>query len=325
MAHDLCEALVAASGGWSGGTPDGAMLMATRAFLAASVDDTALLSEVAASLGRHEPGAATWIAITCGTAVERGAAAELTGPAVFGLLRSWLPKFPAETDSAPVETPEQTALLTLFPFLCQSVVTHLARLPAHRESMGHDLPLLDRLGELQGFSHGAVWVREALLKTSGTIIFLHPPSSTGLRLRYTNVSNCFHLFSLLQTAIGTSIPGGRAPNAAIARVARGKSTEPVNDEAWWHYGSAHSMTVDPARSIWGEGLVREIQPVEGVQVILAWPPVLASRGWDAGFLGPHLDAMPADAVVERPLTTSECESWLERLGVEPKKRWWRLW
>ncbi len=324
MAHDLCTALETASRGWTGDAPSGAMLTSTRAFLAAAAENTALLSEVASSLGSYEPGAAIWIAVTCGTAVERGAPAGLTGPAIFDLLRSWLPKLPVETSSEPEVTPEQTALLTLFRYLAQSTVTHLAHLPAHRELMGKDLVLIDRLDELRRFSYGAVWVGEALLKASGGIILLHPPSGTGVQARYTNVSNCFHLFSLLQTAIGTSIAGGRTPSAAIARVARGTGTEQVNDEAWWHYGIAMRGESNLATTIWGEGLARDIPSVDGVQVILAWPALLGARTWDAGFLGPHLEALPADAVVERALTIAECEAWMKRLGLGPKKSW-RFW
>jgi hypothetical protein len=325
MTRDLCEALTASSRGWTGDSPTGAMLTSTRAFLTGAAENPDLLGEVAASLNEIEPGAAAWIAVTCGTAVERGAPAELSGPAVFALLRSWLPKFPVVSEDAgspPEVTMEQTALLPPFQYLCQATVTHLARLPAQRESMGQDMRLLERLAEIP--AHGAVWVREALLKSSGTLVFLHPSSRAGLRLRYTNVSNCFHLFSLLQTAIGTGIPGGCAPDATIARVARGKSTEEVNDEAWWHYGTAASNQASIAASIWGEGLVREIPLVEGERVILAWPPLLQSRSWDAGFLGPHLEAMPADAVIESPLTAAESAAWVKRLDLAPRKKWWRF-
>ncbi len=118
--------LAAASRGWTGGTPSCAMMTSTRGFLARVKDDADLLAEVAASLGRQEPGAPAWIAVACGTAVERGAAAEVAGPAVFELLRSWLPRLPRFSVESPADheiTPAQTALLILFGFLCQSAVT----------------------------------------------------------------------------------------------------------------------------------------------------------------------------------------------------------
>jgi hypothetical protein len=322
---DILQALETSSRGWNGGTPTGAMLRATRAFLTSAADDPALLQEAAASLSRQEPGAATWIAVASGTVVEGGASAELSGPALFDLLRSWLSRLPEvtkQTDLLSEPTPEQGELLNLFKYLCQSVVTHLARLPVQRAALGQDLALLERLGELQGYSHGAVWVREALLKSSGPLILLHPPSGIGLRLNYSNVSNCFHLFSLLQTAVGTRIPGGRPPDETIAWVARGKSNDVVSDEAWWHYGSALSNKPNIAASIWGEGVVREIPLVDGMPVVLAWPPILNGRSWDGNFLGPHLDAMPADLVIERELTAEESQSLLEKLRIA-KKKWWQ--
>jgi hypothetical protein len=327
LTDDLCADLEAASQGWNAGGPTGAMLTSTRAFLARASEDEAVLRVVAARLSTADSGAAAWMAVSCGTAVERGASAELSGPAVFELLRDWLPRLPRDVgpESSSESSPEQTTRLALFRYLCQAAVSHLSRLPALRETLSQDAPLLERLGELEGFSPGAVWVREALLKTSGALILLHPTSGSGLRLIYSNVSNCFHLFSLLQTAVGTSLPGGREPDAAIARVARGRSNEAVTDEAWWHYGSAQSKKADLATSIWGEGMVSEIPRVDGVPVILAWPPQLQSRSWDAGFLGPHLEALPAEVLVERALTDVESQEWLTRLGVLPRKPWWRFW
>lgn len=326
MADDSCEALIAAARGWKGDSPTGAMLTSTRVFLSAASADPALLEKIAVSLGHYDQGAAAWVAVTCGTAVERGAPAQLAGPAIVDLFRSWLPRLPRLSEDAdatpPDPTPEQAALFVLFRYLSQAVVTHLARLPAQREAMGHEPALVDRLGELTGYAHGAVWVREALLKSSGTLVFLHPASSAGLRLGYTNVSNCFHLFSLLQTAIGTRIEGGREPSDVIARVARGKSTETAGDAAWWHYGQATSPKADLATSIWGEGLVREIPQVDGVPVILAFPKILENREWDAGFLGPHLEALPSDVVIAGALTADEVRQWLERLGFGSRKRWW---
>jgi hypothetical protein len=326
MTRFLLAALVDASRGWSGGQPDGAMLSATRAFLAGAEQNPPLLEELAASIARHEDGAAAWLAVTSGTAVERGASPVATGPAMLELLRTWLPKLPAWNDDAgegpPPPSSGQSKVLELLPFLCQSVVTHLARLPDLRERVGRDTAFLERLDQVGAYSHGAIWVREALTKSSGALVLLHPSTRTGLRLRYTNVSNNFHLFSLLQAAVGTTIEGGRVVDETIANVARGESTEDVSDEAWWHYGVATSNEPKIADSIWGEGLVREIPEIEGVRVVLAWSKLLESRRWDAGFLGPHLEALPADVVVEGSLSAEEANAWLDRLGIRSKKKWW---
>lgn len=315
---EVFDELAAASRNWAGEMPSGAMLSTTRAFLSAAARDESLVREAAASLSRLDPGSAAWIAVATGTLVERGVSAELSGPAVLQYLRSLLPRLP----TAP-PTPEQATLLAQFQYFCQAVVAHLARLPTERAAMGQDTALIERLDEIGGYSHGALWVREALLKTSGTLVLLHVESGTGLRLWYTNVANNFHLLSLLQTAVGTRLPGGRVADDTIALMARGKASESITDEAWWHYGDATSPKANAMASIWGEHLVRDIPRVNGEQVILLWPPMLAKRTWDAGFLAPHLDAMPADAGVERMLTPDECRAWLETLGIGRKrKRWW---
>jgi hypothetical protein len=325
---DVFQELAAASRNWAGDGPTGAMLSALRAVMSAATQDDSLLREAAKSFHALEPGSAAWTAVAFGTLAERGASAALTGPAVLDHLRSWLPRLPmpGSADAPPPEpTPSQKRLLAQFQFLCQSVVTHLARLPEQRAALGQDAALLERLGELGGYTPGAWWVHEALTRTSGTLVLLHPPSATGLRLGYTHVSNCFHLFSLLQTAVGTRIPGGRVPDETIAWAARGKNSEPVRDTAWWHYGNPASPKADLGASIWGEGLVREIPRVNGEQVMLLWPPLLHVREWDAGFLGPHLEAMPADAAVDRMLTPEESKAWLETLGIRRRRKaWWPL-
>lgn len=314
---DVLSALAAASRHWVGDSPTGAMLSTMRAFLAAATKDESLLREAASRLSGLEPGPVAFVAVAFGSLVERGTAAGITGPAVLAELRAWLrqlPKAGNDDEPQPVPTPEQAMLLARFQFLCQSAVTHLANLPAERAAMGQDVALLERLDELRGHSYGAWWVHEALLKASGTVVLLHPPSGTGLKLRYTNVSNCFHLFSLLQTAVGTGIPGG---HHRVGPVTQG-------DEAWWHYGSPLSPKPDLSASIWGEGLVRDIPRVDGEQVMLLWPPILQGRNWDSGFLGPHLDAMPASVAIESMLTPAESEAWLERLHItRGQKPWWR--
>jgi hypothetical protein len=313
--HDAeYHALIRAARGWNGAQPQGALRQATADLLARVPQDPSLLSRIGASLAGLDPGAAAWLAVTCGTAVERGANAQLTGRAVMGLLASWLPELPGQTTG-------QASRLELFQFVCQAAVSHLARMSAMREEMGRDASLIERLDQLGVHSHGAIWVREALLKHSAALLLLHPTSGRGLRTRYENVSNCFHLFSLLQSAIGTRLEGGRVPDETVARVARGKSDAPVTDHAWWDYGDPQSRQSDPRQSIRGEGLTREIPVIDDVQVMVAWTLRL-ERTWDAAFLQPHLEAMPADARVEAALPADEAAAWMKRLGIATAKRRW---
>jgi hypothetical protein len=269
-------------------------------------------------------------AVAIGAAIEGRDGVDHTAPAVVNLFLSWLPRLPAPdggdqqgTGSHELGT-EQTALLRAFPQLCQSVVAHLARTPERRAELAQDMELLDRLEELESRSHGAVWVREMLLRRSGSLVLLHQPSGLGFRLRYENVANCFHLFSLIQTAIGRRIPGGRRPDAAIAAAARSQPSARLVDEAWWHYGDHRSQTAHIGASIWGEASVLSIPSVNGVQVIVLWPPILAGRTWDCAFFGPALEALPPDVVVEEQLTAASARSWFDRLGIEAggRRKWW---
>lgn len=318
MHDEVRDALVRAAQGWNGGEPGAALVQATGAFVARALQDPSALGRVAALLSGLDPGAAAWIAVACGTAIERGADPAPSARPVVDLLVSWLPGLPHAGEPP---TAAQAARLKLLDYLCQAAVSHLARVPALRERLGHDLPLVERLDELGEHSFGPLWVREALLKHGGALLLIQPTSGQGLRLRYSNVSNCFHLFSLLQTAVGQRLEGGRVPDALVAKVARGAANDRIRDEAWWHYGDARSANARVDASVRGEGLAREIPVIDGVQVMLAWPRIV-ERTWDQAFLTPHLEAMPADAVVEGELSADELTAWMKRLGIAPAKRRW---
>lgn len=209
-----------------------------------------------------------------------------------------------------------------------AVVAHLARMSETREALAHDDSLVKQLEYLEWFSHGAAWVSQAILRTSGTLVVLYPATAQGLIVEYSNVARCFHLFSLLQSCIGRRLPGGKEPDPVVAAAARGESNEPCSDSAWWHFADSWSKTPEFSASIWGEALVRSLSIVEGRQVLLLWPPILKSRSWDSGFFGPHLAALPSNATVQRTLEPEECNQWLATLGIQPApspKRRWRFW
>lgn len=308
-----------------GGEPANSLRQISGAFLARAGEDASVLTTAAKSLPALPLPGAAWLAMVLGAAVEQGKNAELTAPAVVGLLRAWLSMLPQpveppedeeeEEEEEEIElTPAQEAVLDALPELGRSVVAHLARASAYRAELSNDAALIELLESLGGYSNGIAWVHEALLRSSGTLIVLHPPTRTGLKLRYENVGFCFHLFSLLQTAIGQRLPGGRTPDPKVADVARGKLMEDVIDEAWWHFGDPGATTPDLNSSIWGEGLVRDIPSIDGQQILLLWPPILQSKCWSAGF-GPHLEALPADVIVEEALSAEDSRRWLRAVGL----------
>jgi hypothetical protein len=334
MVDAILNELLDASRDHTGGDqPSNTLRQVTRAFILRGRAHPPVLRAAAESLSALPPAGAAWVAVAIGAVIEGNSGVELSAPPLVAFFLSWLPKLPVpsaaelEGEDDPEPTPEQAPWLAAFPQLCQSVVSHLARLPELRAKLAADPVLLDRLAGLEHYSIGAAWVREMLLRSCGTLVALHPPSGVGFRLRYNNVAACFHLFSLLQTAIGMRIPGGRQPDPLVAAVARGKRHDKVADHAWWHYGDPRSKTADVHQSIWGEALARTIPLVNGEQVMLLWPPVLQSRSWDSNFFGPHLEALAADVVIEEELSSDACHAWFDTLGIREgtRRRWWWPW
>jgi hypothetical protein len=335
MVDAILNELLNASRDHSDGDEPGETLQrATRAFILRSRAYPPALRAAAESLQTLPPAGAAWVAVAIGAVIEGSPGVELSAPPLIECFLSWLPQLPVpsaadiEGEDDPKPTPEQEPWVAAFPELCRAVVSHLARMPELRAKLAADQALLDRLAALEHYTIGAAWVREMLMRSCGTLIVLHPPSAIGLRVRYNNVAACFHLFSLLQTAIGTRIPGGREPDALVSAVARGKKHEKVMDHAWWHYGDPRSKTADVRKPIWGEALVRTIPIVNDQQVMLLWPPILRGRSWDSSFFGPHLEALAADVVIEEKLSRHACHEWFEALGVRenaPRRKWWWPW
>lgn len=333
------QRLLTACSSYHGGQPEETLLEASNYFANDVLTGEASASDAAVALRDLPPHGASWLAVVLAATIERGLEPELTTQAVLSLLLSWLQKLPVVNqdvdgeESYPEPTPEQSELLSALPHLSQSLVAHLSRMPLVREELASDVELLNRLDDLSGYSHGITWIHELLLRKSGTLVLLHVPSQTGLRIKYENVGNCFHLFSLIQHVVGNQIPGAKEPNTSIAAAALGDSGDQVSDSAWWHYGSPLSATPDLTASIWGEASISSIPSINGEQVILLWQRLLESRSWDAGFFSPQLEAAKPNINVDGFLTLNELNNLLECLGIgvvqQPKKiitrPWWRFW
>jgi hypothetical protein len=326
MTDLVLQDLLQESRHYAGEKPTDTLLQVSRAFLERANSDPEILRLASEALSTLPPAGAGWLALVLGTMVERGADAKLTAPGMLQFLRLCLSQLPVpevrqddegeEDEFFPDPTPEQEELIEALQPICQGVVAHLARMPAERLSLAEDSAFMERLEKLEGYSHGLGWVRSALLRSSGTLIVLHPPSGTGLKLRYENVAYNFHLFSLLQAAVGTRIPDGRQPDPHVAAAARGETSDDVHDGAWWHYGDPRSKTPDLSASIWGEGVVTDIPVINGSRVMLLWPPLLRSRTWGAGFFSPYLQALPPNVVVEGELPGESARQWFAELGIE---------
>jgi hypothetical protein len=150
---------------------------------------------------------------------------------------------------------------------------------------------------------------------SDELIVLHQPSRRGFRLRYENIVNGCHLFTLIQAAFGETLPGGREPNRFIVDMARCVTlVEEGTDEAWWHY-EAPAGQAGAQVMISGEAFVDDIPRIDGTQVILLSPPPARAPLWDTSFFTPQLFAMPANVVIENELTAAESGEWLAKANA----------
>ena len=307
--------LLAACRNYAGGRVDARFNAVAQAFYAGAVAQPKIAARAARELGRLPPPGAAILANMLGTIVEKGGAVERSGPAVWELYLAWLPQIHRGFAGRKELSPRQRQLLDAFQLLSQSAVSHLSVMPEQRKLAAGDKALMAQLAELQDYTPGAAWVRQVLLSRSDALLVLHLPSRQGFRLRYENIVNSFHLFTLIQAAFGETVPGGRAPNRFIVDMARCVTVaEEGNDEPWWHYQTVQSDQpgfID----ISGEASVETISRVDGRQVILLSPPVEGAAFWDTSFFTPQLFAMPANVVLEDMLPVSETEEWFTRFGL----------
>lgn len=293
-----------------GNAPSESLRAAARAFVEEALRSRETLEAVASALATESPAALSWLAIVLGSAAESGADPSVAGERLFAAFEK-VAKIVREGSQR-----AQDEAIDVMPRCAQGVVAHLARLPALREKLGANEALLDDLRAAESGSPAASWVRVALECTSGPLVVLHPLSGKGAMLRVENVANCFHLFTLIQCAVGAQIDGGRAVRKVIDDCAHGRAEAATDDQAFWHYGDPRSAKPELGASIWGEASVRSIPEIDGARVVLLWPPLVGARFWDSSFFGPFLDPMPADVVFERMLTDEESAAWMARLGLD---------
>ncbi len=307
--------LLAACRAYAGGRVDSRFNAAAQAFYASAVAQPKIVARAARELGRLPPPGAAVLANMLGTIIEKGGSVERSGPAVWELYLAWLPQIHRGFAGRKELSPRQRQLLDAFQLLGQSVVSHLSAMPRERMLAAGNKALMAQLAELQDYTPGAAWVRQVLLSRSDDLLVLHLSSRQGFRLRYENIVNGFHLFTLIQAAIGERLPGGRSPNRFIVDMARCVTVaEEGNDEPWWRY-----ETVQPGEpslvEVSGEASVETISRIDGRQIILLSPAAEGAALWDTSFFTPQLFAMPANVVLEEALTTGEAEDWFAKAGL----------
>ncbi|PNY38187.1 hypothetical protein C2E31_04100 [Rhodopirellula baltica] len=272
------------------------------------------------------PGAG-FLAVYLGARVESGADPNISGPSILQAMLRFADAFelpPDDDDDAPIDS---SAVIGL-ELLGQGLVAHVSRSEPLLQQMSNDTATIESLERVEHISAGPTWVLELLRKRSGELLVIHVADRRGFDVEYNNLSNCFHLFTLLQAALqGMRLGNGGTVDSDLVAVASGDAFHDAADSAWWHYGVGGYPEADFGGSVWGEATPDTIPTIDGRQVILLWPPLFQARSWDAGFFSPFLQASPPKVSVINELDPTDVQNWCERLNLPTikSKRRWRFW
>lgn len=272
--------------------------------------------------GLESPAGAGFLGVWLGAGVEDGRAPERTGRQIVQTFLRWsgsLETPPEEEDDHEDEDreldfpePDEEVVAGL-QLLGQALVAHLVRSPSLMEWLKATDTIVEEFERVEGVSLGAGWVLHLLRQCSGELVALAVAERRGFLVRYDNLANCFHLFTLLQGALASLIDRPAEARADVLEIARGIEQGEGYDHAWWHYGQPSSPNPDVAGTVWGEMEPAGIESVDGVQVLLLWPPILESRTWDTGFFSPVIHARMPDVTLIAELTPPEFDRWRARL------------
>ena len=326
---EALTALLEVAGRQRGMTPSADLRQALNALAQHPGRDAAKVAQ--ALPGVSSPSGAGILAVWLGAGVEGGRDPELTCRPIVETFLRWSRtvetppvedededgEFGEETDEQggddyPGLDEETAAGLQL---LGQALVAHLSRSPDLLKWVADSAEIFDEFERVEHVSPGAAWVMHLLMQRSGELVVLDIAQRKGFRVRYDNISNCFHLFTLLQGALASLIPEAERSSEDLLEIARGNSQGDGYDRSWWHYGQPSCPTADIGASIWGEMGPDGIESVDGVQVLLLWPAILESRVWDAGFFSPVLHAALPNVEMIGELPPAEVEGWWARLKL----------
>ncbi len=117
----------------------------------------------------------------------------------------------ADSDDDPIDLPPE--LTNGLDWMGQGLVAHLSRDEPARQVLASRSEAVAELDRAAGHCNGATWVLELLRKRSGELVVIHVPSGRGVLAKFENISNGFHLFTLLQGALSGVIPARDSPMA----------------------------------------------------------------------------------------------------------------
>ena len=270
------------------------------------------------------PTGAGFLGIWLGAGVEDGQDPERTGRPIVHTFLKWSQSVetpPVAEDDGEAEEEDQDfpepdeEVVAGLKLLGQALVAHLARSPSLLHWVKDTDAIVAEFERAEAVSMGAGWVMHLLRQCSGALVVLEVAGRRGFLVRYDNLANCFHLFTLLQGALAPLIGRTGETRDDVLTIAQGTKQGEGYDHAWWHYGQPSSSKPDIGATIWGEMAPDGIGSIDGAQVLLLWPPIMESRVWDTGFFSPVIHASLPNVAVIKELALSDVEVWCARLGL----------
>ncbi len=258
------------------------------------------------------------LAVLFGSLVESGGDPKPAIPVIAETMVRWCRRIPSPDDGtgpAGAVPAVEDDVPTGTSYLGQALVAHLVRAGQQKAALARDGSFIDDLERVEAVSNGAAWVLQLLRQRSGRLLAIEVERRMAALLDYRNLSNCFHLFTLIQAELADVLADGREADPAVLAAAENGPSGVVSDEAWWHYGPGTVAEPDIAASIWGEASPAEIPEIDGIQVLVLWPALLGSRTWDGAFFAPYLEAAPPSVEFDRLLRPVELEHWWGRLRL----------
>lgn len=274
------------------------------------------------------PYGAAMLAVWLGVMVENGHDPALSFKAVRDTYLNWSITIQTHEDA---EVKVTEGALHALENCGRSLVSHCVNDGPIVDSLRADEIFVQELKRLEGESNGAMWLMQLVTQMSAELIVLNVEKQAGALVRYENISNCFHLFTLLQGVLEEWLPPEKRPAKSLMECARGTSTDTENDEARWHFAQPDCSKTELESWVWGEANPSSIGKIDGRQIIILRPPILAGRGWDSGFFSPILHRRLPDVKLVHFLSNEDFLKWKERLPLaEPasakkKKPLWKLW
>lgn len=267
-------------------------------------------------LPRIESGyGAAMLSIWLGAMVEEGHLPEHSAGAVRDAFLKWASKITIRDKDELAEGPE--AAFHAVDRCAQSLVAHYSRSIGLLTGLAADQTLCAEIKRLSADCNGAMWLDQLMNQASGDLVVLNMMSNTGAVVRYENLSNCFHLFTLLQGTFEAWLPALKRPPKTILDSALGLSLNEERDCARWHFGQPLEDPSSTDSWVWGEASPSTIRSIEQKQIVLLWPMVLESRGWDSSFFTPQIQCRPPSVTIIRELSEPEFADWVQRAA--PRK------